>query len=195
VNHVALIGLGNLSPNLVLPNALARLNQSALLLADSSISPDSLEPLICRAEASPTIEFCKTDSDARRLLLKAAQEGTRVARIRKGTGCSNAELLRDARALKNAHIQFDVIPGIDETSADCLSWFDSHPLAGRQLLVTRMKDQAADTAALLSSAGAVPLLFPVIELHPPPNPALLDNAVRQLNTYDIAVFTSKNGVD
>lgn len=195
MKHVSIIGLGNLSPNLIVPDALERLSRAALIIVDASLSADSLSPLFDKLENRPTIRSFQTEGNARLFFLKCAQDGTRVARVRKGQGFSCPEALRDARILRDAQIPFDIIPGIEESCADWLDWFDSHPLAGRQILVPRMKGQSADTAERLSFLGAAPLLFPTIELHPPPNPERLDQAAIALSTYDLVAFTSKNGVD
>ena len=40
-------------------------------------------------------------------------------------------------------------------------------LAGKRVLVTRPRHQAASLAALLRQAGATPLLLPLIEIVPP----------------------------
>jgi uroporphyrinogen III methyltransferase / synthase len=79
---------------------------------------------------------------------------------------------------------------------DDLRWFERRPLFGKRVLVTRARDQAAGTAALLRDQGARPLVVPTIEIHPPGDPAPLARAIGVLRAggYGWAVFTSENGV-
>jgi uroporphyrinogen-III synthase len=67
-------------------------------------------------------------------------------------------------------------------------------LAGRRVAVTRAPTQAADLLALLRERGAEPLACPTIEIRPPDSYAQLDAALRALDRYDWAVFTSANAV-
>ena len=68
------------------------------------------------------------------------------------------------------------------------------PLAGKRIVVTRPRAQAATLAEKLSALGAEPILFPTIELAPMADDAPLDAALRRLDTYHWIVFTSANGV-
>ena len=70
----------------------------------------------------------------------------------------------------------------------------ARPLAGRLIVITRPKAQAAPFAALLGAAGARVLVAPTIAIEPPPSWAPLDDALRRAGEYDWAVFTSVNGV-
>ncbi len=71
----------------------------------------------------------------------------------------------------------------------------ARPLAGRLVVITRAKTQAASFAALLEAAGARVLVAPTIAIEPPPSWAPLDAALRRGGEYDWAVFTSVNGVE
>ena len=75
-----------------------------------------------------------------------------------------------------------------------LNWFESRPLFGKRIIVTRAREQASDFKAALSDLGADCIEFPTIEIAPPPSWEPLDTAVRNLSTYDWAIFTSVNGV-
>jgi len=75
-----------------------------------------------------------------------------------------------------------------------LSWFESRPLFGRSIVVTRAREQASDFKALLEERGARCVEFPTISIEPPPSWGPLDEAVARLSTYQWAVFTSVNGV-
>jgi len=75
-----------------------------------------------------------------------------------------------------------------------LRWWDSRPLFGKRILVTRSREQASDLSALLSEQGAQPVEFPVVEIVTPDSYDDLDGALARLNSYDWVVFTSANGV-
>ncbi|MBI5810772.1 MAG: uroporphyrinogen-III C-methyltransferase, partial [Deltaproteobacteria bacterium] len=77
---------------------------------------------------------------------------------------------------------------------DKLNWFETKPLFGKRVLVTRALDQAGDFTKILERHGAEPIIFPVIKTVPPPSWTPLDNAIKRLSTYDWAIFTSVNGV-
>ena len=68
-------------------------------------------------------------------------------------------------------------------------------LAGRHVVVTRPAGQAAHFATALSEAGAIPVLFPVLEIRDIEDAApVLDAAIR-LDSYDLAVFVSPNAIE
>ncbi len=76
-----------------------------------------------------------------------------------------------------------------------LRWYDSRPLFGKRILVPRPLEQARATAGAIRERAAEPVVFPVIELCDPPDPAPLERAARELGGYDWVLFTSANGVD
>jgi uroporphyrinogen-III synthase len=68
-------------------------------------------------------------------------------------------------------------------------------LEGKRVLITRAREQASDLEHRLQALGAIPLVFPTIQIVPPTDQyAALDNALQQLSSFDWAVFTSVNGV-
>ncbi|HUU41177.1 MAG TPA: uroporphyrinogen-III C-methyltransferase [Desulfatiglandales bacterium] len=75
-----------------------------------------------------------------------------------------------------------------------LNWFESKPLFGKTILVTRPEDQAQEFAKSLSDFGARCLLFPAIKITPPLNWKELDSAIECLSEYNWILFTSANGV-
>jgi uroporphyrinogen III methyltransferase / synthase len=77
---------------------------------------------------------------------------------------------------------------------DTLQWFDSKPLFGKGVVITRPERQADDLARLLIKEGATPIYFPTIKIVPPPNWRELDAAIKKLEDYDWLIFTSANGV-
>ncbi len=68
-------------------------------------------------------------------------------------------------------------------------------LAGRHVVVTRPAGQAAHFATALIEAGAIPVLYPVLEILDIEDTApVLDAAIR-LDTFDLAVFVSPNAIE
>lgn len=70
----------------------------------------------------------------------------------------------------------------------------SQQLAGQHILVTRARHQADGLAQALKSHGAEVISCPTIEIRPPENWKALDEALRNLRSYQWLVFTSSNGV-
>jgi len=77
---------------------------------------------------------------------------------------------------------------------DRLRWFDTKPLFGKRVLVTRAVEQSESLAQALRERGAATLELPMIRIEPPLDPAPLTAAVRALRSYQWLVFTSQNGV-
>lgn len=78
---------------------------------------------------------------------------------------------------------------------DQLNWFEQQPLFGRKILVPRPVHQAQETARQIRERGAEAVIYPVIEIHPLPEPALVWEAARKAREYDWVLFTSVNGVN
>lgn len=76
-----------------------------------------------------------------------------------------------------------------------LNWFESRPLFGKSVLVTRARAQASQVQQDLLDLGAEPVPFPTIEIHEPESWAIADTAIGGLSAYDWVIFTSTNGVD
>lgn len=76
-----------------------------------------------------------------------------------------------------------------------LGWFERLPLFGKRVLVTRAKEQASATSALLRERGADPVVVATIEIHAPSDPQPMIDAAARLDTYGWVVFTSSNAVD
>ena len=67
-------------------------------------------------------------------------------------------------------------------------------LAGRRVVVTRPQDQAEPLCAALGARGAIPVVFPVLEITPVDDRRALDEACRGLDRFDLAFFVSPNAV-
>ncbi|MFR9726308.1 uroporphyrinogen-III synthase [Streptomyces sp. MS19] len=108
--------------------------------------------------------------------------------------------LKSAKVLPSAEGDRSVIAVVGAGGAaerrEPLSWFESKPLFGWQVLVPRTKEQAASLSEQLRSYGAVPSEVPTIAVEPPRTPQQMDRAVKGLVTgrYEWIAFTSVNAV-
>jgi uroporphyrinogen III methyltransferase / synthase len=75
-----------------------------------------------------------------------------------------------------------------------LNWFESRPLFGQRIVVTRTREQASALSSQLSELGAEVLEIPTIRIEPPVAKEGLKDALLGLHEYDWVVFTSPNGV-
>ncbi len=76
-----------------------------------------------------------------------------------------------------------------------LDWFESKPLFGVRVLVTRARDQAGDLSESLIRHGAEPVEAPLIRFEAPDDWSEADAALSGLSGYDHLVFTSGNAVE
>jgi uroporphyrinogen III methyltransferase/synthase len=77
---------------------------------------------------------------------------------------------------------------------DHLRWFDTRPLFGKRVLVTRPREQAAELCDALSALGAEAIEAPTIRIVPPEDPAPLHDVVTRAGEFDWIIFTSGNAV-
>ena len=75
-----------------------------------------------------------------------------------------------------------------------IAWFDTRPLFGKRVLVTRARSQASRLAAGLIELGAVVIECPVIKSTSLEDTTELDDALANLNRYEWVAFASPNGV-
>jgi uroporphyrinogen III methyltransferase / synthase len=108
-----------------------------------------------------------------------------------GTLGNIAEKAGKAKISAPAVIVVGAVAGLRER----LKWFDSMPLFGKTILITRAGPQSAGLDKLLAERGAQTIAFPVIEIKPIAVNRKLDKAILQLYDYDWVLFTSVNGVE
>ena len=76
-----------------------------------------------------------------------------------------------------------------------LDWFESKPLFGVRVLVTRARDQAGELSESLVRMGAEPVEAPLIRIEAPDDWSSVDAALADLSGFDHVVFTSGNAVE
>ena len=75
-----------------------------------------------------------------------------------------------------------------------INWYETKPLYGKRIVVTRAREQASDLKRMLEEEGAEVVEFPTIEIAPPASFDSLDHVIDGLDDYQWIVFTSANGV-
>ncbi len=78
---------------------------------------------------------------------------------------------------------------------ESLNWFETRPLFGKRIVVTRTRKQAGVLSSRLRELGADVLEIPTIRIEPPTDRLAMAEMVRDAHGYDWLVFTSPNGVD
>lgn len=73
-----------------------------------------------------------------------------------------------------------------------MRWFDTKPLFGKRILITRARAQASEFAERLEVEGAEVIQFPTIEIQPI---ALKVEDIPTPDTYSWVIFTSVNAVE
>ena len=73
-------------------------------------------------------------------------------------------------------------------------WYETLPLFGKTIVVTRAEEQAESLIHMLEERGAEALLCSSIKTIPPADWSLLDQSLEILSGYDGLIFTSANGV-
>jgi uroporphyrinogen III methyltransferase/synthase len=100
--------------------------------------------------------------------------------------------------ISSAKVEFPSLAVVGSTVRlrEQLSWFETKPLFGWNILVPRTKDQAGSMTARLASYGATSDVVPTISVEPPRTPQQMERAIKGLVTgrYEWIGFTSVNAV-
>ncbi|HJN15171.1 MAG TPA: uroporphyrinogen-III C-methyltransferase, partial [Armatimonadota bacterium] len=75
-----------------------------------------------------------------------------------------------------------------------LKWFETRPLFGKRVLVTRTREQASSLSGSLERLGAISIELPVIAVEAVDDYSTLDDSLKDAAGFDWLVFTSVNGV-
>ncbi|MGI8649076.1 MAG: uroporphyrinogen-III C-methyltransferase [Rubrobacter sp.] len=136
------------------------------------------------------------------LIAAGRPSDTPVAVVRWGTLAEQrtvtgtlADIAEEVAKAKLGPPAITVVGGVAALRKEGLGWFETRPLFGKKIVVTRARAQAGELSVKLESLGAEVVEFPTIEIAPPDDFAPLDNAIRGLDSFDWLVFTSVNGVD
>ena len=78
---------------------------------------------------------------------------------------------------------------------DKINWFETRPLFGKRIVVTRTRQQAGGLSRRLRQLGADVIELPTIRIEAPADKRDFADSVAHAHTYDWLVFTSPNGVE
>ncbi len=125
---------------------------------------------------------------AARLIEGGRPADTPVAAVRNGTRADQQTIRATLATVADAGVQAPAAIVVGDVAGLDLSWFESRPLFGRSVVVTRAREQASELRHKLEVLGAEVIELPAIALEPvafePP----------PLDRYGWLVFTSANGV-
>ncbi len=166
--------------------------------------PDSLLNWLALAQVGGTIAFVmgwkSMPQIVKSLIANGLAAETPAALVQWGTTpeqrTATGPLERIVDIGVDAGIGAPVILVVGEVASlrEKLAWFDTRPLFGRSVLITRARSQASRLAEKLETHGASTVQVPAIDVVPVEDTSELDSAVRSLSEYDWVTFTSANGV-
>lgn len=159
--------------------ALAKLGGTLVFLLGSEHAKAIAEHLVARGLDPDTPAAVIASGTTRRQRTIAATVGTLGAKV--------ADSEHDGPSL--------VVIGRVVELQQSISWFESKPLFGRTIVVTRARPQAGGLVRLLETDGATVVQFPMIEVTKPESWDSLDAILAELPDYQWLIFTSANGVD
>jgi uroporphyrinogen III methyltransferase/synthase len=138
---------------------------------------------------------------AERLVTNGLAATTPVAVVSEGTRPTQRTVLGTLASIagdvKRAGVGAPAVIVVGEVAAlrERLRWFDTAPLFGKRVAITRTGEQSASFARALLERGAEPVYASTIAIVPPDDPAPADAAIGALASFAWVVFTSQNGVD
>ena len=152
-----------------------------------------------------TLAFYMGVKNLRRICAELIANGkaatTPAAIIRWGTTPQQRSLSGDLATLPDLVEQAELKPpalivvGEVVGLRDRLTWYESRPLFGQRVIVTRARAQASGLARQLASLGAEVIETPTIRIEPVVDDGPLRQAVGELGRFTWVVFTSVNAVD
>jgi len=126
---------------------------------------------------------------AKALIAGGREENTPVAAVRFGTRPDQRTVRATLGTIADAGVESPSAIVVGDVAALDFSWFESRPLFGRTIVVTRAREQASELRTRLEELGAAVLELPAIRIVP------IDFALPDLAPFSWIVFTSANGVD
>jgi uroporphyrinogen III methyltransferase/synthase len=139
-------------------------------------------------------------SDVIQALMEAgAAPATPIALIRWGTTGQQTTVVSSLQEVTEAAEGFSApavaVIGEVVRLRQKLKWFETRPLFGRRIVITRTRRQAGTLSGKLRALGAEVFEIPAIRIGPPPNLMEFGELVRDAYQYDWVVFSSVNGVE
>lgn len=133
-----------------------------------------------------------------KLIMHGRSPDTPAALIRNGTKSEQAVTVTTLADAPYVNVQPPAIFVVGEVVnfREKLKWFETRPLFGKKILVTRARAQSSKLSFALENLGATVIEYPTIKIvAPSDNFAALDAAIDDLHGFDWLIFTSANGVE
>src|SRR5581483_514927 len=132
---------------------------------------------------------------ARRLMAGGLPPDTPVAAVTWGTRPEQRTVRTTLGRLGDTPIDSPAVLLVGAVATLDLPWYESRPLFGRRIVVTRAREQASGLVERLDELWAATVELPVIEIvEPADGGAALREAARRVGDYDWVAFTSANAV-
>jgi len=125
---------------------------------------------------------------AERLMAAGLAPDTPVAAVRNGTRPDQATVRATLATIGTAGVKAPSAVVVGAVAGLDLAWFETRPLFGRTIVVTRAREQASELRSRLERLGATVIELPSIALE------AVEFTLPALHEYAWAVFTSVNGV-
>ena len=158
----------------------------------------------CLAKSGSTLVFLMGVKNLPNITTRLMENGkspdTPVALVRWGTTPRQQTVsgtLGDiVETVKKAKLKAPAIIVVGEVVSlrEKMKWFETNPLFGKTIVVTRARVQASGLVDRLRRLGAHCVEIPTIEVIPPEDNTPLEDAISALEQYDWIIFTSVNGV-
>lgn len=154
------------------------------------------------ATAVDTLIFLMGVANISKIVAKLIENGrkpeTPAAIIRWGTKSTQEVFVTTLAEAPNVKIQPPAIFLVGEVVnlREQLKWFETKPLFGKKILVTRARAQASKLSSRLKNLGAEVVEAPTIKIAAPSdNFRQIDAAIKNIREFDWTIFTSTNGVE
>ncbi len=132
---------------------------------------------------------------ASQLIAAGMDPKTLVAAIRWGTRLDQITVRGQLDVLAELDVRSPSVIVIGDVAGFNFNFFESRPLFGKSVVVTRGETQQKGFSSKLADLGAKVVLAPTIEIAPPSDSyELLDNCIKDLALFDLLIFTSINAV-
>src|SRR4051794_6663608 len=125
---------------------------------------------------------------AARLVAGGRDPQTPVAAVGWGTRPEQHTVRATLATIADAGVEAPSAIVVGDVAALDFTWFESRPLFGRKIVVTRAREQASELRAQLEALGASVIELPSIAIEP------IDFVLPDCADYAWIVFTSANGV-
>lgn len=126
-------------------------------------------------------------------------ENTPIALISKGTYGDQKTVTSTLKSIQNSLEGIKspalIVVGQVVKLRECLNWFESKPLFGRKILITRYKDKNFVLKDKLEQKGARVQCIDTIDFRPIEDKTKLIRVFDNIDNYDYIVFNSAKGVE